>query len=304
VSKIIEVRNFSRFYGDVAAVDNISFDVDEGSIFAFLGPNGAGKTTTINTLCTILDKTSGTLKIGGHDVSTERARVRQDIGIVFQETTLDANLTVEENLKLHCDFYNVPETDVQSRIAFALDLVGMTERRGAMIKSLSGGMKRRVEIARGLVHLPKVLFLDEPTTGLDPQTRTSIWEYIVTIQKQNNMTIFLTTHYMDEAEICDKVGIIDHGKIVAFDTPAALKRMLAADTVTITTSSPDAFRRELAATGLTGTATGAVFTLRSDGIGRTLDLITRCKGIITDLEIRKGSLNEVFIALTGKEIRN
>ena len=178
VSKIIEVHNYSKKYGDHVAVDNISFDVEEGSIFAFLGPNGAGKTTTINTLCTILDKTSGSLKIAGHDVNKDQALVRKDIGIVFQESTLDKNLTVEENLRLHCDFYHVPRGEVRERIGFALQLVGLLDWQTAMVKSLSGGMKRRVKIARGLVHFPRVLFLDEPTTGLDPQTRANIWDYI------------------------------------------------------------------------------------------------------------------------------
>ena len=174
---IIQVEHFSKKYGDFTAVDDISFTVDEGSIFAFLGPNGAGKSTTINTLCTILDKTKGTLTINGHDVSRERSLVRKDIGIVFQDSTLDAQMTVEENLKYHCSFYKVPKNEVRERIDFALDLVELTQWRRAAVGSLSGGMKRRAEIARGLVHNPKVLFLDEPTTGLDPQTRANVWEY-------------------------------------------------------------------------------------------------------------------------------
>jgi ABC-2 type transport system ATP-binding protein len=303
VSKIIEVRNFTKTYGDQAAVDNISFDVEEGSIFAFLGPNGAGKTTTINTLCTILEKTSGSLKIAGYDVHDDQAKVRRDIGIVFQESTLDSNLTVDENLKLHCDFYNVPRGEVRERIGFALDLVGLSDWRKARVKSLSGGMKRRVEIARGLVHFPKVLFLDEPTTGLDPQTRANIWDYICSVQKQKNMTIFMTTHYMDEAEICDKVAIIDHGKIVAFDTPSHLKRMHTSDIVKIRTSTGDVLREYLRQNEYSFTETGDVYAIQSKSIGETLALLGRWKDSITDFEVHKGTLNEVFIAITGKEIR-
>ena len=184
MNPIIQVEHFSKKYGDFTAVDDISFTVDEGSIFAFLGPNGAGKSTTINTLCTILDKTEGTLFINGHDASRERGLVRRDIGIVFQYSTLDTQMTVEENLKYHCSFYNVPKREVRERIDFALDLVELTQWRRAAVGSLSGGMKRRAEIARGLVHDPKVLFLDEPTTGLDPQTRANVWEYIQRLQKQ------------------------------------------------------------------------------------------------------------------------
>ena len=190
MNPIIEVEHFSKTYGDFKAVDDISFTVDEGSIFAFLGPNGAGKSTTINTLCTILDKTEGSILINGHDVSKEKGAVRKDIGIVFQDSTLDAKMTVEENLKYHCSFYKVPINEVAGRIDFALDLVELTDWKKAVVGSLSGGMKRRVEIARGLVHFPKVLFLDEPTTGLDPQTRANVWEYIQKMQKQKNMTIF------------------------------------------------------------------------------------------------------------------
>jgi ABC-2 type transport system ATP-binding protein len=174
-SNIIEVRNFTKKYGDFPAVDNISFTVKEGSIFAFLGPNGAGKSTTINTLCTIQDKTHGELRINGNDVTRQKDQVRKDIGIVFQESTLDGKLTVEENLRLHCDFYQVPRDQVKERINFVLELVDIPDWRQAPVDSLSGGMKRRTEIARGLVHFPKVLFLDEPTTGLDPQTRANVW---------------------------------------------------------------------------------------------------------------------------------
>jgi ABC-2 type transport system ATP-binding protein len=303
VSKIIEVFNFTKAYGDQLAVDNISFDVDEGSVFAFLGPNGAGKTTTINTLCTILEKTSGSLKIAGHDVNADQAKVRRDIGIVFQESTLDNNLTVEENLTLHCDFYRVPKEEVRGRIGFALDLVGLLDWQKAMVKSLSGGMKRRVEIARGLVHFPKVLFLDEPTTGLDPQTRANIWDYICKVQRQKNMTVFMTTHYMDEAEICDKVAIIDHGKLVAFDTPSHLKRTHTSDIVKIKTSDGIGMREYLHRNTIPWVEKDDLFMVQSGSIAETLDVLSQRKDSIIDFEVHKGTLNDVFIAITGKEIR-
>src|ERR1700690_176196 len=232
----IEVENFTKLYGEFRAVDDISFSVEEGSIFAFLGPNGAGKSTTINTLCTIQEKTRGTLRINGNDVTSDQAKVRKDIGIVFQECTLDSKLTVRENLKLHCDFYAVPKSEINDRIQFVLGLVDIEEWRNAPVSALSGGLKRRAEIARGLVHFPKVLFLDEPTTGLDPQTRANVWDYIGKLQKQKNITIFLTTHYLEEAEICDQVAIIDHGKIVAHDTPYNLKKQYTRTTTRIKTS--------------------------------------------------------------------
>jgi len=303
VSKIIEVHNFTKTYGDQVAVDNISFDVDEGSVFAFLGPNGAGKTTTISTLCTILEKTSGVLKIAGHDVNADQAKVRRDIGIVFQESILDNNLTVQENLALHCEFYMVPEAEIRERIGFALDLVGLLDWQKAMVKSLSGGMKRRVEIARGLVHFPKVLFLDEPTTGLDPQTRANIWDYICTVQKQKNMTIFMTTHYMDEAEICDKVAIIDHGKIVAFNTPSQLKHMHTSDVVKIKTSDAVGLREYLGKNEIPYSEKENLFMVRSGSIAMTLEMLSQRKDSIIDFEVHKGTLNDVFIAITGKEIR-
>ena len=181
---IIQVQNFSKRYGEFIAVNDISFEVEEGTIFAFLGPNGAGKSTTINTLCTIFEKTSGTLLIDGKDVSTQKSEVRSSIGVVFQDSTLDAKMTIEENLKMHCTFYNVPKKEVEERIKFVLNLVDLLGERKKLVGALSGGMKRRVEIARGLIHYPKVLFLDEPTTGLDPQTRAHIWEYILKLQKK------------------------------------------------------------------------------------------------------------------------
>lgn len=301
---MIEVRNFTKQYGRFTAVDDISFDVEKGAIFAFLGPNGAGKSTTINTLCTIQEKTSGTLRINGNDVSEAQSKVRQDIGIVFQETTLDGKLTVEENLKLHCDFYHVPKNEIRSRIDFVLELVDLPDWRKAPVESLSGGMKRRTEIARGLVHFPKVLFLDEPTTGLDPQTRLNVWNYIRRLQQEKGITIFLTTHYMDEAEICDKVAIIDHGKLVAHDTPATLKKTLTSSTMHLIVAHPEMLTQYLGLHSIRYSITGDRFSIFPSSIQQAAHLIAEFKDEAVDLEINKGTLNDVFIAITGKEIRS
>jgi ABC-2 type transport system ATP-binding protein len=299
----IEVNNFTKKFGDFIAVDNISFHVEEGSIFAFLGPNGAGKSTTINTLCTIQEKTAGDLKINDNDVSTRQELVRNDIGIVFQDSTLDAKLTIAENLKLHCDFYNVPKSEMAQRLDFVLKLVDLTDWRNAQVGSLSGGMKRRAEIARGLVHFPKVLFLDEPTTGLDPQTRANVWDYIHSLQRQKNITIFLTTHYMEEAEICDKVAIIDHGKIVAYDSPNNLKKQYTSTVMKVQTSQPEDLVRHLNDRSFNYNRDDRLLTIFATNVRDILDITSLFGESIEDIEISKGTLNDVFIAVTGKEIR-
>lgn len=300
---IIQVEHFSKKYGDFTAVDDISFTVDEGSIFAFLGPNGAGKSTTINTLCTILDKTKGTLTINGHDVSRERSLVRKDIGIVFQDSTLDAQMTVDENLRYHCSFYKVPKNEVRERIGFALELVELTQWRRAAVGSLSGGMKRRAEIAKGLVHDPKVLFLDEPTTGLDPQTRANVWEYIRRLQRQKNMTIFLTTHYMDEAEACSKIVIIDHGKIVAHDTPENLKHQYTGTEVDVVCARTGPMEATLREQAIPCRKDGNKLVFHTKKAPAALEILSAHRAEITDFEVKNGTLNEVFLAITGKEIR-
>jgi ABC-2 type transport system ATP-binding protein len=300
---IIEVKNFTKKYGNFTAVNNISFSVDEGSIFAFLGPNGAGKSTTINTLVTIFDKTEGELTIDGKDVSSQKARVRSAIGVVFQDSTLDKKMTVEENLKMHCVFYRVPKSEVEERVKFVLTLVDLLDVRRKTVAALSGGMKRRVEIARGLIHYPKVLFLDEPTTGLDPQTRAHVWEYIVKLQKEKNITIFLTTHYMDEAEICDKVAVIDNGKIIAHDTPFNLKKQYTKDRAYITTTNPSALETLLTEKGITYAVKEKYHRIDVEDNAKLLYVLSECKDDITDIEIRKGTLNDVFLEITGREIR-
>ena len=300
---IIEVKNFTKKYGNFTAVNNVSFTVGEGTIFAFLGPNGAGKSTTINTLCTIFEKTQGTLTIDGKDVTRQKNDVRSAIGVVFQDSTLDKKMTVEENLKIHGVFYKVPNCEIDARIKFVLNLVDLLEWRKKSVASLSGGMKRRVEIARGLMHYPKVLFLDEPTTGLDPQTRAHVWQYIVKLQKEKNMTIFLTTHYMDEAEICDQVAIIDHGKIIAHDTPFALKKQYTRDRAYINTRNPAALEKLLGELKIPFVAKEKFHRVTVTDTAELLALLADCKDDIKDIEIRKGTLNDVFLELTGRDIR-
>lgn len=219
----IKVEKLTRRYNGLTAVDSISFSVAQGEIFGFLGPNGAGKTTTISMLCTLLKPSSGTAQVGCCDVSKEPNKVRREIGIIFQDPSLDDRLTADDNLRFHGYLYHMKKNMIEERIPEVLELVELLDRRGEIVKKFSGGMKRRLEIARGLMHRPKILFLDEPTIGLDPQTRAHIWDYILKMRKETGLTIFMTTHYMQEAEVCDRIAIIDHGNIVALDSPAKLK---------------------------------------------------------------------------------
>src|SRR5947209_16112014 len=213
-ARAVEVRGLAKSYDDVEAVRGIDFDVAAGEIFGFLGPNGAGKSTTINILCTLAKPTAGAATVAGHDVAAERDEVRRNIGLVFQDTTLDSYLTAEQNLRLHAELYGVQRELIGGRMRQVMEMVGLWERRGSLVGTFSGGMKRRLEIARGLLHSPRILFLDEPTIGLDPQTRSSIWSYIRELGAREEITIFMTTHYMDEAEYCDRIAIMDRGEIV------------------------------------------------------------------------------------------
>ena len=223
MTAVIEVKDLTKKYGTLTAVDSMSFSVEGGEIVGFLGPNGAGKTTTINMLCTLLRPTSGLAKVGCCDVSKEPNKVREEIGIIFQDPSLDDRLTAEDNLRFHGYLYHMKKETIEQRIPEVLDLVELADRRKNFVRKFSGGMKRRLEIARGLMHRPKILFLDEPTIGLDPQTRSAIWKYILKMRKETGLTIFMTTHYMQEAEVCDRVAIIDHGKVIDIDSPAKLK---------------------------------------------------------------------------------
>ncbi|MEK6645420.1 MAG: ATP-binding cassette domain-containing protein [Candidatus Firestonebacteria bacterium] len=228
---MIEIHNLTKKYKDIIAVDNISFDVKKGEIFGFLGPNGAGKTTTIKMLCTLLKPTSGTAFVNGYNIQKHPSDVRKSIGIIFQDPSLDERLTAQENLEFHGIIYKMKKDLRRKRIDEVLEMVNLTTRRKCLVRTFSGGMKRRLEIARGLMHRPPVLFLDEPTLGLDPQTRNHIWEFIKDIQRKDRITVILTTHYMDEAENCDKIAIINYGKIIALDTPDSLKKQTGKSTI-------------------------------------------------------------------------
>ena len=237
---VISVRGLEKRFGDLVAVAGVEFDVFRGETFGFLGPNGAGKTTTINMLCTLAMPTAGSATVAGFDVVHQRDDVRRSIGLVFQDTTLDSYLTAERNLRFHAELYGVPREQVDPRMREVMDIVGLWDRKDSKVMEYSGGMMRRLEIARGLLHYPRVLFLDEPTIGLDPQTRSHIWTYISELKKREDITIFLTTHYMDEAENCDRIAIIDQGQIVALDTPEALKASIGKDRVQIRTPDDEA----------------------------------------------------------------
>jgi ABC-2 type transport system ATP-binding protein len=302
---IIHVQNLVKKYKDLAAVDDVSFDVREGEVFGFVGPNGAGKTTTIKIVCTILRQTAGAVTVNGLSTLHDKAAVRRSVGLIFQDPTLDNNLTVYENLFFHSRLYHIPRRETKPRIESALELVGLKDRKKSLVRTLSGGMKRRVEIARGMLHAPKILFLDEPTIGLDPQTRKSIWEYVLELKRREGMTMFLTTHYLEEAEYCDRIAVIDRGRIIALDTPADLKKLVEGDRVEIKTRDNE---RALA---LLGEKTefrpelrdGRLRLTMMDSRERIPELFRLLGDDILELDVKKTSLDDVFIRLTGREIR-
>ena len=228
---MIEVQHLVKTFGTLSAVRDVSFRVEKGEFFGFLGPNGAGKTTTINILCTLLAPTGGEATVAGYDVVFQPNQVRKSIGIIFQDPSLDERLTALENLRFHAMLYHLPWKTTKERMEALLSMVGLSERRHDLVKYFSGGMKRRLEIVRGLLHSPKILFLDEPTLGLDPQTRKYIWTYVRELQRREGLTLFMTTHYMEEADQCDRVAIIDHGRLIALDTPGAFKKSMEVETL-------------------------------------------------------------------------
>jgi ABC-2 type transport system ATP-binding protein len=305
----VSVDGLVKNYGEVEAVRGIEFDVSSGEIFGFLGPNGAGKSTTINMLCTLVRPSGGTARVAGHDVVSERDDVRRNIGLVFQDTTLDGYLTAEQNLRLHAELYGVPREMVGERMRQVTEMVGLWDRRGSLVNTFSGGMKRRLEIARGLLHSPRVLFLDEPTVGLDPQTRSSIWRYIRELKTREDITIFLTTHYMDEAEYCDRIAIMDQGRIIVLDTPAALKAEVGKDRVQIQTDDDQAAIAGLREHfGIDATvAEGAVtFGVAEGGqfVPRLFDEWSPDLPAIRSVSVARPSLDDVFMAHTGTTIRD
>jgi ABC-2 type transport system ATP-binding protein len=303
---VIGVKDLVKRYGEVEAVRGIGFEVQPGETFGFLGPNGAGKSTTIKILCTLADPTSGTARVAGYDVKKQRDTVRRNIGLVFQDTTLDNYLTGEQNLRFHADLYGVPKAQLPARMRQVLEMVNLWDRRQAEVATYSGGMKRRLEIARGLLHAPRVLFLDEPTVGLDPQTRSSIWEYINDLKRREDITIFLTTHYMDEAENCDRIAIIDHGKIVAMDTPENLKASVGKDRVQITTADDQAAIRELKDRfGLDAAVHDGLVTFNVEsGEEFVPHLFAELTQPIRSVSVARPSLDDVFMSYTGRTIRD
>ncbi len=302
---IIEIKNLVKKFNGVTAVDGISFEVKSGEIFGFLGPNGAGKSTTINMLSTILTPTSGEAFVNNFNILTQKNEVRKSIGLVFQDSSLDDQLTAEENLRFHAKLYHVPEKEYKKRAEEVLQLVDLYDKKKSIVKTFSGGMKRRLEIARGLIHYSEVLFLDEPTLGLDPQTRARLWEYILLLKRERKMTIFMTTHYMNEAEYCDRIAIIDRGKIVALDTPLNLKKMVGGDIIRMTSAEKNALREELKLRySKEIKEENNVLQLEiADGEKFLPRLFNELDTKIDSIELRKPTLDDVFIQLTGRKIR-
>ncbi|MBV9466022.1 MAG: ATP-binding cassette domain-containing protein, partial [Solirubrobacterales bacterium] len=293
-------------FGEVKAVRGVEFEVATGEVFGFLGPNGAGKTTTINMLCTLVKPSAGSATVAGHDVVRERDDVRRNIGLVFQDPTLDGYLTAEQNLRLHAELYGVQSSLVPARMEQVLKMVGLWDRKDHTVATFSGGMRRRLEIARGLMHSPRVLFLDEPTIGLDPQTRRSIWTYIRELKEREEITIFMTTHYMDEAEWCDRIAIMDHGQIVALDAPATLKAEVGGDRVAIHTDDDQAAIAALDERfGVeAGVAEGAVTFSIPSGEEFVPRLFAELGMPIRAVSVSRPTLDDVFMSYTGTTIRD
>jgi ABC-2 type transport system ATP-binding protein len=305
----IDVRGLVKRYGDIEAVRGVEFAVKTGEVFGFLGPNGAGKTTTINMLCTLAKPTSGSATVAGHDVVRERDDVRRNIGLVFQDPTLDGYLTAEQNLRLHAELYGVQSALVKPRMRQVLEMIGLWDRKDSVVATFSGGMRRRLEIARGLMHSPRVLFLDEPTIGLDPQTRRSIWTYIRELKEREEITIFMTTHYMDEAEWCDRIAIMDHGQIVALDSPETLKAGVGTDRVTIHTDDDEAAIAAIA--GQFGIEAGISEGAVTFGVPSGEEFVPRlfqewdpANPPIRSVSVSRPTLDDVFMSFTGSSIRD
>jgi ABC-2 type transport system ATP-binding protein len=310
MTKIIETFELTRRFNGLTAVDKLDISVESGEIFGLLGPNGAGKTTTISMLCTILKPTSGTAKVNGFDIIKEAMQVRKSIGIVFQDPSIDDRMTGRENLFMHANLYGVPTSEQKNRIDSVLKLVELEDRADDLMRTYSGGMRRRLELARGLIHYPKVLFLDEPTLGLDPQTRDHVWKYIRELKEAHDITVVLTTHYMDEADrLSDRIAIMDYGKIIALDTPAKLKETLEGDVVIIKANNPDAVLllvTEKMGLSHTHVVNGTVEVTVKNGksmLPRIVDTATQNKIFIESIALREPNLEGVFLHYTGRTIR-
>ena len=311
---MIEAENLTKRFGNLTAVDHIDLEVKEGEIFGFLGPNGAGKTTTINMLITLLKPDEGTASVAGYDVVKDADKVRKSIGIIFQDMTVDRNLTAYENLYIHGKIYGIKGVYLDKRIKEVLEFVELSDWTNEVLRKFSGGMIRRLEIARGLMHLPKVLFMDEPTLGLDPQTRVHIWSYIEKLREEEKITIFLTTHYMDEAEkLCDRVAIIDHGKIIALGTPEELISSIGGEVIEVNLANPANAEKLRGLIEKNGTFTNVQIIKSkivrlttkhaSEAIPEIFDIANKSDIRIREVSYHKPSLEDVFIKLTGRRIR-
>ncbi|MDQ3946035.1 MAG: ATP-binding cassette domain-containing protein [Actinomycetota bacterium] len=310
----VEVLGLSKHYGPVEAVRTVTFQVAPREVFAFLGPNGAGKSTTIRMLCTLTRPTAGQARVAGFDVARQPRAVRRSIGLVFQDQTLDEQLTAEENLRFHAVLYGVPRAQVAGRLDRVLELVDLTGRRSDLVSTYSGGMARRLEIARALLHTPDVLFLDEPTVGLDPQTRARMWEDVLRLRDEEGAAVFFTTHYMDEAEYADRIAIIDHGAVVALDTPAALKAAVGADTVYLRTADDATAAARLRAAGFevtraapggSGVSPGEHWLAVAVADGeRAVGALVLAAGVTVErVRVHTPDLDDVFLHFTGRQIR-
>lgn len=308
---LITIDNLTKTYGELVAVDGISLDIKEGEVFGLLGPNGAGKTTLISMLCTITSPSKGGAKVNGFDIVKSTDGVRKSIGIVFQDPSLDDRLTARENLDLHARLYGMDARTRKERTQKVLGVVELNDRADALVRTFSGGMKRRLEIARGLMHYPKILFLDEPTIGLDPQTREHVWKYVRELAKQERITIVMTTHYMEEADmLCDRIAVIDHGKIIALGTPEELKSSLGGETITLSLAEPnDTVSKEKIVKSygqvkeFDGKLSIRVKSAEKE-IKNVCDFAKKESIQISEISMHKPTLNDVFLQLTGREIRD
>lgn len=299
--KMIEVNDLVKNYKDVKAVKGISFSVEEGAFFAFLGINGAGKSTTINILCTVIEKASGSVKIGGYDLNTERTKIKSQIGIVFQNSVLDKQLTVKENLTSRASYYGLNKKEIRTRIEELKEIFELQDIMNRRYCQLSGGQRRRVDIARALINRPKLLFLDEPTTGLDPMTRVKVWEIIHKLREETGLTVFLTTHYMEETVDCDDVVILDDGRIAAHGTPHNLKEQYASNRLVWYTGQTDENDKMLKTEGLSYEYSLDSYKIEIDQIAKATELLRRYDNI-DDYEFIKGNMDDVFLNVTGKRL--
>jgi ABC-2 type transport system ATP-binding protein len=303
---IIEVKHLVKNYGELVAVNDASFSVERGEVFGLLGPNGAGKTTVISILCTLSKPTSGRAVVNGFDITRQQAQVRQSIGLVFQDPSLDDRLSAMENLEFHARVYNVPAPLRKERIEQVLRMVELWERRKDIVKTFSGGMKRRLELARGLLHRPKVLFLDEPTLGLDPQTRHRLWEFILGLRQTEGTTVFLTTHYMDEAEYANRIAVMDYGKLIALDSPQGLKGMVGGDMLSLSTADNAKAQAELKKRyKINAALDGEQIIFEIAGGDRFIPILVKeLKTEILSVSLRRPTLDDVFLKLTGHRLRD